>query len=99
MQFSEAVVRGAFRRPDGTQELELDAVCPAANYDRLNVLVGKARVAVPLDRPARGASCRVTVRVGAEASFSQGDKVAVEFFYPGEQAGVCLGGLTSGGLN
>ena len=36
MQFGEAIILRACPRADGTQELELNAVCPAANYERLN---------------------------------------------------------------
>jgi hypothetical protein len=100
MQFGEAVILGICPQADGIQEVELKAVCPAANFERLNVVVGPTRVAVPLDRPARGALRRFTVRLRAEAPLGQGDTVPVEFFYPGEQAGVPCRDLSSaGGLN
>jgi hypothetical protein len=99
MQFGEAVILSACPRGDGTQEVELNAVCPASNYERLNVVVGATRVAVPLDRPERGAFRRFTVKLRADAPLSQGDKVPVEFFFPGEQAGVHCRGLSAGGVN
>ena len=88
MQFGEAVVLGTSERPDGAKEVELKAVCPAANYERLNVVVGACRVAVPLDRPERGASREFKVTVPTDSHLTCGGKVGVEFFFPGEQAGV-----------
>lgn len=99
MHFGEAVILNAYPRPDGTQELELNAVCPASNYERLNVVLGASRVAVPLDRPERGALRRFKVKLRADAPLSQGDRVPVEFFYPGEQAGVHCRGLSVGSMN
>ena len=99
MQFGEAIILRACPRADGTQELELNAVCPAANYERLNVVVGPTRVAVPLDRPERGALRHFKVKLPVEAPLSEGDKVPVEFFYPGEQAGVHCRRLSAGGVN
>ena len=44
-------------------------------------------MAVPLDRPPRGATRTLTVRWwAAEKRLQPGDKAVVEFFYPGEQA-------------
>jgi len=99
MQLGEAIVLGACPCPDGSLEVELKAVCPAANFERLNVVVGTTRVAVPLDRPARGALRSFKVTVRADAPLSQGDKMLIEFFFPGEQAGLCGASLTAGGLN
>jgi hypothetical protein len=99
MQFGEAVILSANPHADGTQEVELNAVCPAANYERLNIVLGATRVAVPLDRPERGAFRRFKVKLRADAPLSQGDKVPVEFFYPGEQAGVHCRGLSAGSVN
>ena len=100
MQFGKAVILSAYPRTDGTQEVELDAVCPASNYERLNVVVGTNRVAVPLDRPARGAVRRFKVTLASGAPLlSQGDKVTVEFFFPGEQGGVRTQCVSLTGVN
>ncbi|MBV9998982.1 MAG: hypothetical protein JO015_07695 [Verrucomicrobia bacterium] len=99
MQFGEAIILSACPQTDGTQEVELNAVCPASNYERLNVVLGATRVAVPLDRPVRGAFRRFKVNLKADAPLNQGDKIPVEFFYPGEQAGVHCRGLSAGGVN
>jgi hypothetical protein len=99
MRFGEAEILGASERPGGVKELELKAVCPESNYERLNVVVGSERVAVPLDRPERGASRRFKVTLQADTPVSRGDKVPVEFFYPGEQAGVQCVGLRPSKLN
>jgi hypothetical protein len=56
MQVGEAVMVGASNRPDGTQEIELNTVCPDAGFERLNVVTGECRVCVALDRPEQGAS-------------------------------------------
>ena len=88
MQFGEALVLVASDTPDGRQEVELDTVCPAANFERLNVVLGNRRVAIPLDRPVRGAACRFKITLPAESRVRCGEKALVEFFYPGEQAGV-----------
>ncbi|HEY0789594.1 MAG TPA: hypothetical protein VGD78_00900 [Chthoniobacterales bacterium] len=99
MQFGEAVVLGASPRPDGRLEVELHAVCPGANFERLNIVLGGTRVAVPLDRPARGALRSFKVTLPAEASLNQGDKMPVEFFFPGEQGGLSGGDWHASGLN
>ena len=99
MQFGEAEILGASERPGGAKELELQAVCPGSNYERLNVVVGSQRIAVPLDRPKRGAARKFKVTMQADSSLNRGDKIPVEFFYPGEQAGVHCGGLRPGKLN
>ena len=99
MQFGEAEILDASERPGGATELELKAVCPGSNYERLNVVVGSQRVAVPLDRPERGASRKFKVMMQADPPLSRGDKVLIEFFYPGEQAGVHCGGLRPANLN
>lgn len=87
MQVGEAVVMAASGGPEGAQEVDFKAVCPAANCERLNLVVGAWRAAVALDRPKRGALRHFRVRVPADLRFQPGDKVGVEFFYPGEQAG------------
>lgn len=99
MRFGEAEVLDASERPGGAKELELKAVCPGSNYERLNVVVGSQRFAVPLDRPQRGASRKFKVTMQADTPVSRGDKVPVEFFYPGEQAGVHCSGLRPSKLN
>lgn len=99
MQFGEAIILSTGPRADGTQEVELNTVCPAANYERLNVVLGATRVAVPLDRPERGAFRRFKVKLRADTPLSEGDKIPVEFFFPGEQAGVHCRGLSAGGVN
>jgi hypothetical protein len=99
MRFGEAEILDASERPGGATELELKAVCPGSNYERLNVVVGSQRVAVPLDRPARGVSRRFKVTMQAALPVTRGDKVLVEFFYPGEQAGAHCGGLRPSSLN
>lgn len=88
MQVGEAVVLGAVKRPDGTQEVELKTVCPKPDFERLNVVLGSCRVAVPLDRPAGCSSREFKVTMRVDAPINLGDKLLVEFFHPGEQAGV-----------
>ena len=88
MHVSEAVVLSASERPDGVREVELQAVCPAANLERLNVVLGSCRAAVPLDRPGRGESRKFKVAMKLDMPLGPGDKVLVRFFNPGEQAGV-----------
>lgn len=87
MQVGEAVVVGAFERPNGIQEIELNTVCPDAGFERLNVVAEACRVAVPLDRPAQGESCQFQAVLNTESAPQPGEKVLVEFFHPGEQAG------------
>jgi hypothetical protein len=49
MHVGEAVVLSTSEcGPDGAQEVELSAVCPSANFERLNVVLGSSRTAVPL---------------------------------------------------
>ncbi|MBV8901475.1 MAG: hypothetical protein JOY92_15335 [Verrucomicrobia bacterium] len=88
MHVGEAVVLGAFKRPDGTQEVELKAVCPKPDFERLNVVLGSCRVAVPLDRPVDKPEREFKVTMRVDSPINLGDKLLVEFFYPGEQAGV-----------
>ena len=89
MEAVEAVVVGVSEPVDGAQEVELEAVCPAAGFERANVVVGPWRVAVPLERPWRAALRKLMVNLqGAPGRLKPGDKALVEFFYPGEQAGV-----------
>jgi hypothetical protein len=93
MQVGEAVVISASQGPEGAQEVEFKAVCSAANCERLNVIAGEWRAAVTLDRSPRGAWCQFKVTVPAYLQLRLGDNVAVEFFYPGEQAGAHVTGL------
>jgi hypothetical protein len=85
MESGEAVVMAVSESGAG-QEVELQAVCPRPNLERLDVVVGLIRVRVPLGRPARGAQHRFKVQLRAGAPFRPGDKAFVEFYYPGEQA-------------
>ena len=87
MQIGEAVVLGVSQRLNGTQEWELHAECPDAGFERLNVVAGGCRVAVALDRPEQGAVQRFKAVVEMEAPPQPGEKVRIEFFHPGEQAG------------
>ncbi|HEY0792616.1 MAG TPA: hypothetical protein VGD78_16250 [Chthoniobacterales bacterium] len=88
MHLGEAVVLSASRRLDGVQEVEFDAVCPEAGCERLNVVAGEWRVAVALNQPARGALYRFKAVMATGFSPRPGEKVLIEFFHPGEQAGV-----------
>ena len=88
MHVGEAVVLGASKRADGTQEVELKTVCPKADFERLNVVLGSCRVVVPLDRPAGETSREFKVTMRVDSPIRLGDKLLVEFFYTGEQAGV-----------
>ena len=87
MHLGEAVVLGASKRPDGVQEVEFNAVCPESGCERLNVVAGEQRVAVALDRPKQGASHRFKALMEDDFSLQPGEKVLIEFFHPGEQAG------------
>jgi len=87
MQVGEAVVLGASKRPDGAQKIEFDTVCPDAGFERLNVVTGEYRLAVALDRPEQGVLHRFKAVMGTEMPPQPGEKVRVEFFHPGEQAG------------
>jgi hypothetical protein len=88
MHVGEAVVVGAVKRPDGTQEVELKTVCPRPDFERLNVVLGSCRVAVPLERPAGKSEREFKVTMRVDSPIKLGDKLLVEFFHPGEQAGV-----------
>lgn len=88
MQVGEAVVLGTSERPDGTQEVELKTVCPKPDFERLNVVLGSRRVSVPLDRPAEEFERAFKVTMRVDSPIKLGDKLLVEFFHPGEQAGV-----------
>jgi hypothetical protein len=89
----EAVVVGVSETTDGTQEVELEARCLAADFERANLVVSPWRVAVPLDRPLRVARCKLWARLrAAPGRLAPGDKAVIEFFFPGEQARVhCAG--------
>ena len=93
METVEAVVVGASQTADGAQEVELEALCPAAEFERASVAVGPWRVAVALDRPLHVGRCKVKVSLqAAQERLQPGDTAVVEFFYPGEQArGHCAG--------
>jgi hypothetical protein len=93
VQAVEAVVVGASETADGAQEVELETLCPAADFERANVVVGPCRVAVTLDRPLYVGRRKVMVSLqGVQGRLKPGDKAVVEFFYPGEQARVhCAG--------
>lgn len=93
MRIGEAVVSGASQGPKGAQEVEFKVVCAEANCERLNVIAGEWRAAVTLDRPPRGALCQFKVTVPAHLRLQLGDNVVVEFFYPGDQAGVHVTGV------
>jgi hypothetical protein len=93
MKAVEAVVVGVLETADGVQEVELETLCPAADFERANVVLGPWRVAVPLDRPLHVGRRKVGVSLqAAQGRLRPGDKAVVEFFYPGEQARVhCAG--------
>ena len=93
METVEAVVVGASQTADGAQAVELEALCPAAEFERASVAVGPWRVAVALDRPLHIGRCKMLVSLqAAPGRLQPGDKAVVEFFYPGEQArGHCAG--------
>lgn len=84
MEAVEAVMVGVSATADGTQEVELEARCPAADFERANVVVGPWRVAVPLDWPLRVALRKVRVSLpAAPGRLQPGDKAVVEFFLSG----------------
>ena len=87
MHTGEAIVLSASEYREGTQEVALEARCPQSGCERLNVVVNRCRVAVGLDRPERGSARQFTVRLQPEGPLQPGDKVLLEFFLPGEQAG------------
>ena len=89
METVEAVVMGASEMVDGAQEVELETLCPAVDFERANLVVGPRRVAVAFDRPLHIGRCKMLVSLPAAPERLQpGDKAVVEFFYPGEQARV-----------
>lgn len=87
MEIGEAVVIGTSQHPDGAYEVALEGYCPP-NCERLNAIVAGYRLALALERRGRGGSRAFQVRVPIDPDVGPGDKVVVEFFYPGEQAGV-----------
>lgn len=88
MELGEATVIDALTHPDGTHELKLKASCPS-DCERANVQVAGQWVAVALERGGRGMVSRAfAVTIPDDPQLAPGAKVAVEFFYPGEQAGV-----------
>ena len=93
MEAVEAVVVAVSETADGAQEVEFEALCPAAEFERADVVVGPWRAAVAFDRPLRAALRRLMVSLrAAPGRLQPGDKAVVEFFYPGEQArGHCAG--------
>lgn len=91
MEVCEAIVTGASRRPDGIHELKLKATCPS-DCERVNVRVGGQCFAVDLERGGHGMVARAfTVTVPDDPQLAPGATLTVEFFYPGEQAGVHSG--------
>jgi hypothetical protein len=50
-------------------------------------MVAEHRLPLALERRARGGSRAFTVTVPTDPRLGPGNKVIVEFFYPGEQAG------------
>ena len=88
MEVCEATVTDVSRHPDGTHELKFKASCPS-DCERVNVQVAGRWVAVELERGGRGMVSRAfTVTTPGDPQLATGAKVPVEFFYPGEQAGV-----------
>lgn len=88
MEVGEATVIGASEQPDGKHELKLKACCPS-DCERANVHVAGRCFAVDLERGGRGMVSRAfTVTMSQDPQLAPGARVAVEFFYPGEQAGV-----------
>jgi hypothetical protein len=87
MHVGEAVVVGASKRLDGVQEVEFNAVCPESGCERLNVVAGECRVAVTLNRPPQGVLHHFRAVMETALSLQPGEKVLIEFFHPGEQAG------------
>ncbi|MBV9491747.1 MAG: hypothetical protein JO069_18800 [Verrucomicrobia bacterium] len=87
METVEAVMVGASETVDGAQEVEREAGCPPADFERANVVVGTRRLGVSSDRALRGAKrgLRVNVRP-AVGCLMPGDKAQLELFSPGEQA-------------
>lgn len=57
------------------------------NCERMNVLLGERRFVVTLDRTRPKPPPTLIVTLPDEISLKIGDKVQVEFFHPGEQAG------------
>ena len=88
MEVGEATVVSASKHPDGTNELKLKASCPS-DCERAKVQVAGRWVAVRLERGGRGMVSRAfSVTVPEDPQLAPGAKVPVEFFYPGEQAGL-----------
>ncbi|MBV8901265.1 MAG: hypothetical protein JOY92_14270 [Verrucomicrobia bacterium] len=88
MEVGEATVIGASGHPEGNHELKLMASCPS-DCERANVHVAGRCFAVDLERGGRGMVSRAfAVTMPHDPQLAPGAKVPVEFFYPGEQAGV-----------
>jgi hypothetical protein len=88
MQVGEATVIGASEHRGGIHELKFKANCPS-DCERANVHVAGRCFAVDLERGGRGMVVRAfTVTVPVDPQLAPGARVPVEFFYPGEQAGV-----------
>ena len=86
MEVREAVVIGVSPRPDGTYEVALEAYCPP-NCERLNAMVAGYRLPLALERRPRGGTRAFAVVVPTDPQLGPGDKLVVEFYYPGEQTG------------
>ena len=88
MEVGEATVVSASKHPDGTNELKFKASCPS-DCERANVQVAGRWVAVHLERGGQGMVSRAfTMTMSEDPQLAPGAKVPVEFFYPGEQAGL-----------
>jgi hypothetical protein len=88
MEVGEAIVMGASKRPDGIHEVHLRAIC-SSDCERANVRGAGQCLPVNLERGGRGSVARAfTVTVPDDPELALGAKVLVEFFYPGEQAGI-----------
>jgi len=99
MEIGEAVVVGASEVTDGAQEVELSAVCPGSNFERLYVVLGQSRVAASVKRPRRGQRRRFKVRLRTAWRLDPGDNAVVEFFHPDERTGARWAGPSLVRLN
>ena len=77
---------GGSRRGEEMWQVELASELPA-NCERMNVLVGGHRFVVTLDRSRPEPPPTLSVMLPEEVGLKIGEKVQVEFFHPGEQAG------------
>lgn len=87
METVEAVAVVAYETAEDAQEVDLETLCPPADLDRADVVMGAWRVTLPSDQPLRDG--RRELKVSLHAALERlrpGDKARVEFFYPGEAA-------------